>query len=127
MMPAHPPPPTNWNLPFQLSAGIQTSILMLESLDGRSSPDARQYAGSISGGAPAPPGPPRPRPRPSPAGAAGGGPPARAGAPGGAPNAGGVKGPAATISAVIVAFGMASAFRLSHCGAPLASVAATSR
>ena len=32
--PAHPPLPTAWNLPFQPDAGIQTSILMSESLDG---------------------------------------------------------------------------------------------
>src|SRR5438874_8958811 len=51
-MPAHPPFPTASNLPFQSSAaGIHNSISMWESADGVSTMAARQYAGSISGGA----------------------------------------------------------------------------
>src|SRR2546426_8052355 len=45
MTPAHPPLPTAWNLPFQPDAGIQTSILMSESLDGFSVAATRQNPG----------------------------------------------------------------------------------
>ena len=34
MVPAQPPLPTIWNLLFQFSAGIHTSMSMLESVDG---------------------------------------------------------------------------------------------
>src|SRR6266705_1114861 len=47
MVPAHPPLPTPWNLPFQPDAGIQTSILMSESLDGFRVAATRQNAGRL--------------------------------------------------------------------------------
>src|SRR6266508_4145848 len=43
--PLNAPLPTAWNLPFQPDAGIQTSILMFESLDGLSVAASRQNAG----------------------------------------------------------------------------------
>src|SRR6266705_3036012 len=55
MVPAHPPLPTAWNLPFQPDAGIQTSILMSESLVGFSVAATRQNAGSALNAAPGPP------------------------------------------------------------------------
>ena len=62
MMPAQPPLPTAWNLPFQFSAGSQTSISMCESGDGFSTAATRQCAGStIAGAAGACPRPPRRR------------------------------------------------------------------
>src|SRR5438067_5649550 len=98
MMPAHPPPPTNWNLPFQFS-GNHASISISESDDGRRIALIRQCAGRICGGGAA--GPPRPLPA-----AAGG-----AGAAGAAPRPGCTNGPAATISAAtIVVFGSVSDF-----------------
>src|SRR5262245_13710811 len=115
MMPAHPPPPTNWNLPFQLS-GSHASISISESDDGRRIALTRQRAGTICGG-PATNVPPTapPRPRPS-AGGAGGG--------GAAPRPGGVNGPAATISAAtIVTFGSEIDFRPSQDAGDEASVA----
>src|SRR5438046_2705092 len=54
MVPAHPPLPTAWNLPFQPDAGIQTSILMSESLVGFSVAATRQNAGSALNAAPGP-------------------------------------------------------------------------
>src|SRR6185295_422096 len=60
MAPPHPPFPTARNLPFQPDAGIQTSILMSESLVGLSVAATRQNAGkSLNGSlcaAPRPPG-----------------------------------------------------------------------
>src|SRR5437660_8096301 len=50
MTPAQPPPPTNWNLPFQLS-GSHASISISESGDGRRIALTRQCAGAICGGA----------------------------------------------------------------------------
>src|SRR5215831_18795700 len=112
MMPAHPPPPTNWNLPFQLS-GSHASISISESDDGRRIALTRQRAGTICGAGAGPPGPPRPRP----SGAAAGG----AGA---APRPGGVNGPAATSSAAtIVVFCSEIDFKLSQDAGDEASVA----
>src|SRR5688572_29968038 len=97
MMPAQPPLPTAWYLPFHPSDGSHTSTLMSESDDGVSVAATRQWAGSISGGTAG--APPRP-----PAGAAAGG-----GAP---PRPGCTNGPAATASAlVIVTFGNVSDLR----------------
>ncbi len=45
MAPAKPPLPGTTNLPFQAAAGIQSSILMSESLDGLSVAATRQNAG----------------------------------------------------------------------------------
>src|SRR6185503_6320782 len=108
MMPAHPPLPTAWNLPFQFSAGSHTSISIFESDDGFSTACTRQCAGSIVCGAAGP------CPRPP----AGGAPRPAAGAtgPSGGPCwAGGVNGPAGTSWAeVIVVFGSASAASFSH-------------
>src|SRR6185369_6883863 len=95
MTPAHPPPPTNSNLPFQFS-GSQTSILMSESALGFSVAATRQSAGTVrttSGGLG----------RVRPLGGGGGGP------------FGGVKTPAGTDSAiVIVALGSEMDFRFEH-------------
>src|SRR4026207_1391424 len=46
MVPAHPPLPTAWNLPFHATAGSQTSILMSESEEGVSVAATRQKAGN---------------------------------------------------------------------------------
>src|SRR6476620_12220963 len=110
MLPAHPPPPTNWNLPFQLS-GSHASISISESGDGRRIAFTRHRAGTIWGGAAG-----APRPRPSGPGADGGA--------GATPRPGGVYGPAATISAAtIVVFGSEIDFRLSQDPGDEASVA----
>ena len=45
MAPDQPPFPTASNFPFQPEAGIQTSILISESLDGLSVAAIRQYGG----------------------------------------------------------------------------------
>src|SRR3954469_16850605 len=106
MMPAQPPPPTNWNLPFQFS-GSHASISISESGEGRRIALMRQCAGTICGGAAAPP-------RPGAAGAAGAAP----------PRPGCTNGPAAFISAAtIVVFGSESDFRFSHDAGEDASVA----
>src|SRR6184192_2874354 len=57
MLPAHPPFPTAWSLPFHPDAGIQTSILMSESIDGAIVAATRQNAGTAGtdGGASARP------------------------------------------------------------------------
>src|SRR5438105_10748631 len=100
MMPAHPPPPTNWNLPFQFS-GSHASISISESGDGRRMALMRQCAGTICGGAG---GPPRPGP------------------------AGFVNGPAAFISAAtMVVLGSDSDFSASHEAGEDASVAESAR
>src|ERR1700682_896422 len=69
MMPAQPPLPTIWNLPFQFSVGNHASILISESAEGFRVAATRQCAGSISGCAPPRPvacaGPPAPRPAPA--------------------------------------------------------------
>src|SRR5438067_1409353 len=116
MTPAHPPPPTNWNLPFQFS-GSHASISISESEDGRSIALMRQCAGTICGGAAGgPPGPPRPLP----SGAAGG---AAAG-----PRPACRNGPAAIISAAtIVALGSAIDFKPSHDAGEDARVAESAR
>src|SRR5262245_30223979 len=100
MMPAQPPPPTNWNLPFQpepaapepsAEAGSQASISISESDEGRRIALIRQCAGNISGGAAGgPPGRPRPRPSGATAGTGAG------------PRPGAMKGPAGTISAATI-------------------------
>src|SRR6516225_1698867 len=54
MLPAHPPLPIIWNLPFQFSAGSQSSILISESAEGFRVAATRQCAGNISGAACAP-------------------------------------------------------------------------
>src|SRR5215510_1130495 len=46
MVPAQPPLPTAWNLPFHAEAGSQTSILMSESEEGLSVAATRQNAGN---------------------------------------------------------------------------------
>src|SRR5215831_16861427 len=46
MLPAKPPLPTPWYLPFQPATGIHTSILMSESLAGLISAVTRQRAGA---------------------------------------------------------------------------------
>src|SRR3954471_20431498 len=90
MTPAHPPPPTIWNLPFQFS-GSHSSISMFESADGFNTAATRHRAGSVCN--------------------AGGGPPA----PGAA---GGVNGPAGNASAAVtVVFGKVSILRLAHADA----------
>src|SRR5712691_7676439 len=58
MVPAHPPLPTAWNLPFQPDAGIRTAILMSESLVGFSVAATGHNAGT-SRNTPAAPRPPR--------------------------------------------------------------------
>src|SRR5262245_30577546 len=111
MTPAQPPPPTNWNFPFQFS-GIHTSMSICESAVGRSVAATRQNDGTArpAGAAPGPPRPP-PRAPPSPAGA---GPLAPSGA-GAAGAAGGVNVPAATISAVVmVVVGSVMDLRFAH-------------
>src|SRR5213078_2848247 len=114
MMPAHPPPPTNWNLPFQFS-GSHASISISESGDGRRIALTRQRAGTICGGGAAGP----PRPLPSGAGAAAGGAPPRPGC---------ANGPAATISAAtIVVFGSVSDFNASQDAGDEARVAESAR
>src|SRR5215472_17535946 len=96
MLPFQPPLPVASNLPFQLDAGIQTSILMSESAVGFSVAAIRQNAGRSPNGF----SPPRPA-RPPPAG---------------------LYAPAATASAVvIVAFGSFSDARLSHVAAEAGS------
>src|SRR5260370_20197740 len=52
-IPAKPPLPWVWYLPFQPEAGSQTSILMSESFEGLSSAVTRQNAGAFlnAGGA----------------------------------------------------------------------------
>src|SRR5262245_15288849 len=109
MLPAQPPLPTAWNFPFQPAVGIQTSILMSESLVGFTVAALRQNEAISANGDGAFPRPPRPaaapRPRPSPRSAAGG-----------------VNAPAATVCAlVMVTFGSARAPRLSQ-GAEAANV-----
>src|SRR5437764_11240146 len=47
MEPVNAPFPTAWNLPFQLAAGIQTSILMSDSGAGLSVAAIRQNAGRL--------------------------------------------------------------------------------
>src|SRR5439155_21684656 len=113
MMPAHPTPPTNWNLPFQFS-GSHASISISESGDGRRIALTRQRAGTICGGGAAGP----PRPLPSGAGAGGGA----------APRPGCANGPAATISAAtIVVFGSESDFNASQDAGDEARVAESAR
>src|SRR5579863_2325170 len=81
MMPAQPPLPTASYFWFQSAAGSHTSILMSESLEGLSVAVTRQNAGrSLYGFAPGP------RPAPRPLGFAGG-----------------VKAPAATFCALVIA------------------------
>src|SRR5687768_15474958 len=112
MMPAQPPLPTAWYLPFQPSEGSHTSTLMSESDDGVSVAATRQWAGSNSGGTAGAP------PRPPAGAAAAGAPPARPGC---------TKGPAGTSSAdVIVTFGNASDLRLAQ-GVAAQAGAASSR
>src|SRR5437773_1312296 len=90
MAPPHPPFPTAWNFPFQPEAGIQTSILMSESLVGLSVAATRQNAGRLLNASPCA------APRPPSA-------------------AGGINEPAATDSASeIVVLGSACELRLSH-------------
>src|SRR5712691_6638369 len=97
MVPAHPPLPTAWNLPFQPDAGIQASILMSESLDGFSVAATQQNAGRLRNAATG-------RAAVPPAGA------------------GGMNAPASTtFASVIVAVGSVSDARLSHDLAPVAS------
>src|SRR5688572_10613108 len=118
MVPAQPPLPTAWNLPFQFSAGSQTSISMCESDEGLRTTATRQWAGSLgcgAAGAAAPPPPAAPRPPRPPAWAPAAGAAGATGPPGGPPGAGGVNGPAGTSSAeVIVVFGRLNARRLSQ-------------
>src|SRR5688572_2272681 len=47
MLPCHAPFPTPWNLPFHPVAGIQTSILISESLVGRIVAFTSQCAGTV--------------------------------------------------------------------------------
>src|SRR5215510_6931101 len=116
MMPAQPPLPTAWYLPFHPSDGSHTSILMSESDEGASVAAMRQCAGSIRGGGAGAP------PRPAGAAAAGGAPPARPGW---------TNGPAGTASAVvIVVLDSFSDFRSAHgvaASAGLAMAALTRR
>src|SRR5580765_2058425 len=46
ILPAHPPFPTAWNLPFQFSTGSQSSISIWESEEGFSTAATRQRAGT---------------------------------------------------------------------------------
>src|SRR6266571_7329663 len=97
MVPAHPPLPTAWNLPFQPDAGIQTSILMSESLDGFSAAATRQNAGRLRKACTA------------------------AGRGAVPPTGGGVNAPASTaVANVIVVPGSVSDARLSHDRVPAA-------
>src|SRR5215831_12637256 len=90
MFPFQPPLPTTSNLPFQLDAGIHTSILMSESFVGFTVTATRQNAGRSADALP----PPRP------------------------PPFAGVKAPAATACAdVIVVSASFSEARLSHVAA----------
>src|SRR5262245_57675449 len=101
MEPPNPPLPTARNLPFQSAAGIQSSALMFESLEGLSTSFTRQCAGIGCAAAP----------RPA-AGAAGAG----AGAPA---RPGCTNGPAATDSALtIVTLGIVTDFKDSQVAAP---------
>src|ERR1041385_7176540 len=50
MLPAQPPLPTSWNLPFQFRSGSQISPSMLESALGFNVVAARQSAGSWTDG-----------------------------------------------------------------------------
>src|SRR5262250_2984707 len=98
IVPAHPPLPTAWNLPFHIAlSGSQTSILMSESLDGVNVAATLQNAGSAEYGlgwlAPRPP--PRAPPARAPPR------PAAASRPGGAGAAGGVNAPAGTSCAEV--------------------------
>src|SRR5262249_62006743 len=52
MLPANPPLPTPWNLPFQFEAGSQTSTWMLESAEGLMTSATRQKAGTLGIGGP---------------------------------------------------------------------------
>src|SRR4029077_2129222 len=84
--PPIPPLPLPWKLPFQPEAGIQTSILILESLLGFTVAVTRQKAGRLANGLPRAP-----------------------------PPVGAVNAPAATVLAdVIVVFGNDREARLSH-------------
>src|SRR5688572_24136236 len=114
MVPAQPPLPTAWNLPFHFAdSGIHTSMSITESADGLSVAATLQCAGkaySLAGAAAPPPRPPpRPSPPPRPASPR---PPPRApagattGPPGAPPGPGARYGPAGTSCAdVIVVFG----------------------
>src|SRR2546425_5622639 len=89
MFPVQPPFPLASNLPFQLEAGSQTSILISESVDGRNVAATRQNSGRSRSTAAGPPAPRAP--------------------------AGGVKAPAAMVCAsVIVLSGNFRPARLSH-------------
>ena len=116
MVPAQPPLPTAWNLPFHPDEGSHTSILMSESLLGVSVAATRQKAGSAANAwAAAPPRPPAAA-RPS-----GGAWPSAPRWPPAPPRfaTGGVNAPAATVwAAVMVVFGSARADRLSHADPP---------
>src|ERR1043166_7888560 len=106
MMPAQPPLPTIWNLPFHPSAGSHASISICESSDGLSTAAIRQYAGRMIGGACGAP------PRRPAAGVCG---LAATGPPGGPCGPGGTNGPAGTICAeVMLVCGSANDFRFSH-------------
>src|SRR5262245_1780851 len=59
MFPVNAPFPTAWSLPFQLAAGIHSSILMSESPDGFNVAATRQNAGRLLAGSFWPPRPPR--------------------------------------------------------------------
>src|SRR6187399_128101 len=48
MLPAQPPLPTPWSLPFHPETGSHTSILMSESLDGLSVAVTRHIAGRLA-------------------------------------------------------------------------------
>src|SRR5712691_9385043 len=100
MLPAQPPLPTAWSLPFHPEVGSQTSILMSESLVGFSVAATRQNGGRLAYGDAC--APPRPGVIKPPAAAAV---------------------PAATVCAVvIVAFGSASFASDSHEAGPAAAV-----
>src|SRR5580693_10221993 len=107
--PANPPLPTTSSLPFQLSVGIQSSALMLESDVGLSTIVTRQCCGRGKAAAAGPPAGAPPRP-----GAA----PRACGAPAGAaprPPPGCTNGPGwTTCTSEIVASGSETERRLSH-------------
>src|SRR5579883_2545712 len=93
MTPAHPPPPTNSNLPFQFS-GSQTSMSISESDEGLSVAATLQNAGTVSPAFCPPRWPPRPPPALAP---------------------GGVNVPAGTGSAIVmVVFGRETDLRLAQ-------------
>src|SRR5689334_22527862 len=117
MDPAKPPFPIIMNLPFQFSAGSQSSAPIFESDDGLSVRTTRQWRGNAGVAAVAAGAAPRPAaPRPA-AGA-----PPRPSAPGG------TNGPACTNSALtIVACGVESDLRLSHGVVETAAVAINAR